>query len=162
MVATDDMAVTSKRSEDAEMFKKNIKKFWDITNNRLIGWFLGFQIKRDRRNKTLSINQHAYLESLAEKFRLTHAKPVKTPIEPGTQYSKEQSLLTPNQVAKMRGVPYNEASHHIETGYCIHSWCYDFSPTHVEHTFSFLHGDNSTLAATCADGSYFISALLLT
>ena len=108
-VVTDDMAVTSKRSADAEMFKKNIRKFWDITNNGPIGWFLGFQIKRDRRNKTLSINQHAYLESLAEKFRLTHAKPVKTPIEPGTQYSKEQSPLTPNQVAKMKGVPYNEA-----------------------------------------------------
>ena len=45
MVVTDDMAVTSKRSEDAEMFKKNIKKFWDITDNGPIGWFLGFQIK---------------------------------------------------------------------------------------------------------------------
>ena len=98
----------AKRLEDAEMFK-NIKKFWDITDNGLIGWFLGFQIKRDRRNKTLSINQHAYLEILAEKFRLTHGKPMKTPIEPGTQYSKEQSPSTPNQVAKMKGVPYNEA-----------------------------------------------------
>ena len=107
-VATDDMAVTSKRSADAEMFKKHIKKFWDITDNGPIGWFLGFQMKRDRRNKTLSINQHAYLESLAEKFRLTHAKPMKTPIEPGTQYSKEQSPSTPNQVTKMKGVPYNE------------------------------------------------------
>ena len=47
MVATDDMAVTSKRLEDAEIFKKNIKEFWDITDNGLIGWFLGFQIKRD-------------------------------------------------------------------------------------------------------------------
>ena len=39
--------------------------------------------------------------------------------------------------------------------------CYDFSSTHVEHTFSFLLDDNSTLAATCADGSVFISTLLL-
>ena len=30
-------------------------------------------------------------------------------MEPSTQYSKEQSLSTPNQVAKMNGVPYNEA-----------------------------------------------------
>ena len=37
-----------------------------------------------------------------------------------------------------------------------------FFPTHVEHTFSFLLDDSSTLAATCADGSVFISALLLT
>ena len=40
--------------------------------------------------------------------------------------------------------------------------CYNLSPTHVEHTFSFLLCDNLTLAATCADGSSFISVLLLT
>ena len=44
-VATDDMAVTSKRAADAEKFKQNIRRFWDITDNRPIGWFLGFQIK---------------------------------------------------------------------------------------------------------------------
>ena len=46
-VATDDMAVTSKRKEDAERFKADIKKFWAITNHGLIKWFLGFQIKRN-------------------------------------------------------------------------------------------------------------------
>ena len=108
-VATDNMAVTSKRAVDAEKFKRNIKTFRDITDHGPIGWFLGFQIKRDRKNKTLSINQHAYLESLVEKFRLTNAKPIKTPMEPGTQYSVDQCLSTPNQVAKMKGIPYSEA-----------------------------------------------------
>ena len=81
----------------------------DITNNGLIGWFLGFQIKRDRKNKTLLINQHAYIESLAKKYWLTNAKPVKTPIEPGTYYAKEQCPSMPNQVAKMNSIPYSEA-----------------------------------------------------
>ena len=67
-VATDNMALTSKQAVNAEKFKKNIQKYWAITNHGVIGWFLGFQIKRDRRNKTLSINQHTYIESLAEKF----------------------------------------------------------------------------------------------
>ena len=40
--------------------------------------------------------------------------------------------------------------------------CYNFLLIHVEHTFSFLLGDNLTLAATCADGSSFIFTLLLT
>ena len=68
VVATDDMAVTTKRAVDAEIFKQNIKRYWDITDNGPIGWFLGFQIKRDRKKKTLSINQHAYIKSLAEKY----------------------------------------------------------------------------------------------
>ena len=46
-VATDDMAVTSKRVADAENFKSEIKKYWEITDHRPIKWFLGFEIKRD-------------------------------------------------------------------------------------------------------------------
>ena len=49
-------------------------KYWAITNHGTIAWFLGLQIKRDWKNKTLSINQHMYIESLAEKFQLTNAK----------------------------------------------------------------------------------------
>jgi Reverse transcriptase (RNA-dependent DNA polymerase) len=46
-VATDDMAVTSKRAVDAERFKSDIRKFWEITDHGPIKWFLGFKIKRD-------------------------------------------------------------------------------------------------------------------
>ena len=86
-VATDDMAVTSKHAIDAEKFKSNIQKFWEITDNGHISWFLGFQIKRDRKAKTISINQRAYIEGMVEKFRLTSTKPVSTPMEPGAQFS---------------------------------------------------------------------------
>ena len=44
-VATDDMAVTSKRGIDIQKFKSEIKKHWEITNNGSINWFLGFKIK---------------------------------------------------------------------------------------------------------------------
>src|SRR5271170_7555962 len=103
------MAVTSKRKVDVERFKTNIKKQWEITDNGLINWFLGFQIKRDRKARTLSINQRAYIIGLTEKFRLTDAKPATTPMEPNVQHSNQQSPMTPNQVARMKGVPYGEA-----------------------------------------------------
>ena len=103
------MAVISKRAADAEKFKTEIKRFWDITDIGPISWFLGFQIKRDRKARTLSINQHAYIESLVERFRLTNVKPVSIPMDPNTQYLVEQSPSTPNQVAKMRGMPYSKA-----------------------------------------------------
>ena len=67
-VATDDMALTSKRAVDAERFKSEIKKFWEITDHGPIKWFLGFEIKRDRDTRTISINQAAYIESMVEKF----------------------------------------------------------------------------------------------
>jgi hypothetical protein len=108
-VATDDMAVTSKRAVDAETFKSKIKGFWEITDHGPIKWFLGFQIKRDRQARTISINQQAYIESMVEKFRLTSAKQVATPMEANAQFSKLQSPSSLSQVARMKGVPYSEA-----------------------------------------------------
>ena len=108
-VATDDMALTSKRAVDAAKFKSEIQKYWDITDHGPIKWFLGFEIKRDRKAKTISINQRAYIEAIVEKFRLTNAKPISTPMDPGAQFSVEQSPSSLNQTAGMRGVPYNEA-----------------------------------------------------
>jgi hypothetical protein len=108
-VATDDMAVTSKRAADAEKFKSEIRNFWEITDHGPIKWFLGFQIKRDRKDKTISINQRAYIEGMVEKFRLTNARPVSTPMETGAHFTIDQCPSTLNQSARMHGVPYSEA-----------------------------------------------------
>jgi hypothetical protein len=108
-VATDDMAVTSKRKADAERFKSEIKKHWEITDHGPIKWFLGFEIKRDRRSRTIAINQRAYLEKMMEKFSLTNAKRVSTPMEPNAQFSVDQCPSSTNQLARMKGIPYKEA-----------------------------------------------------
>jgi hypothetical protein len=70
---------------------------------------LGFEIKRDRDARTLAINQHTYIENMVEKFRLTNAKHVSTPMDPGSQFSIDQCPTSLNQIARMRGVPYSEA-----------------------------------------------------
>ena len=110
-VATDDMAVTSKRKADAERIKAEIKKYWEITDHGPIKWFLGFrvEIKRDRKSRTIAINQHAYIEKIVQKFSLTNAKKVTTPMDPNVQYSVDQCPSSTNQLARMKGVPYSEA-----------------------------------------------------
>ena len=108
-VATDDMAVTSKRKADAEKFKSEIKKHWEITDHGPIKWFLGFEIKCDRKSRTIAINQRAYIEKIVEKFSLTNAKRVSTPMEPNVQFSVDQCPSSTNQLARMKGIPYSEA-----------------------------------------------------
>ena len=44
-VVTDNMAVTLKCPEDIVRFKEEIRKYWEITDNGPIHWFLGFQIE---------------------------------------------------------------------------------------------------------------------
>ena len=39
------------------------------------------EIKRDRKNRTLKIKQTKYIENMTERFGLTGAKPVYTPLE---------------------------------------------------------------------------------
>ena len=109
VVATDDMALTSKRAIDAASFKAEIKKFWEITDHGPIQWFLSFEIKRNRESRTISINQCSYIKNMVENFRLTGAKPVSTPMEPGAQFMIDQCPSSLNQSARMHGVPYSEA-----------------------------------------------------
>ena len=109
VVATDDMALTSKRAIDAANFKEEIKKFWEITDHGPIQWFLSFEIKRNHESRTISINQCSYIKNMVENFRLTGAKPVSTPMEPGAQFMIDQCPSSLNQSARMHGVPYSEA-----------------------------------------------------
>ena len=67
-ITTDDMAVTSTRSVDAEQFKSNVKHFWDITDHGPIKWFLGFEIKRNQKSRTVSINQQAYIKVMESDY----------------------------------------------------------------------------------------------
>jgi len=72
-VAIDDMAVTLKQKADAERFNTEIQKYWEIMDNRPIKWFLGFEIRRNQKARTISINQHAYIEAMVDQFKLTSA-----------------------------------------------------------------------------------------
>jgi len=103
------MALMSKRTVDAERFKAKIHRYWEITDHGPINWFLGFEIKHDRDARTISINQHAYIEGIIKKFGLTNARPISTPMEPAlnsrptkghrqpTNYPKCEVYHTPKQ-----------------------------------------------------------------
>lgn len=103
------MAVTSKRVVDMKNFKSKIRRYWKITDHRLINWFLGFQTKRDQKYRTISINQKAYIEAMVEKFKLTRAKKISTPMDLNVHFSIQQLPSSLKQDICMRGVPYAEA-----------------------------------------------------
>jgi len=57
----------------------------------------------------MSINQRAYLESIAKRFNLSKAKPVRIPMDPGVTLSKDQGPTLIAEIMEMRNVPYAEA-----------------------------------------------------
>ena len=79
-------------------FISKISKKYKIRDLGEAETFLGMQIVRDRKKRTLTINQTKYIENMAKRFDLTEAKPVYTPLEPkiSLQKSKDKSELHPD------------------------------------------------------------------
>ena len=95
VVAMDNMAITSKRLEDIVSLKKDIQKYWKISDMGKLKWYLCFRVQRDQKARTIAINQQFYINVMLEKFRLTLPKPVSMPIKHRAKLSKDQSPATP-------------------------------------------------------------------
>jgi hypothetical protein len=108
-VATDNMALTSKRLSDLIAFKEELKKHVEISDKEELNWFLGFEVHQNCAKRTIAINQQLYIEAMVEKFGLSDAKPVYTSMEVGAQYSKKQCPISLKQQMLMRETPYAKA-----------------------------------------------------
>jgi hypothetical protein len=53
----DDMAVTGSSIQVINKFKQGMKGHFKLTDIGEIHWFLGFEIRRERKDHTISINQ---------------------------------------------------------------------------------------------------------
>jgi hypothetical protein len=106
-VITDDMAVAGSNRKVVDDFKTELGTHFKITDDGEIHWLLGFEILRDRKARTIALNQKAYLEAMAKKFGQENARPTYTPFQPGT-------LLTKDNLPDIHiKEPYREACGHI-------------------------------------------------
>ena len=69
----------------------------------------------------ISLSQESYIDSILARFNLTDAKPMSTPMDPSMWFSKDQSPQTPEEMAEMQNVPYQEGTGSLQ--YCaIATW----------------------------------------
>jgi hypothetical protein len=106
-VSTDDMVVAGSCRRIVDEFKAKLRMRFDITDGGEINWMLGFSIRRDRAARAIGLNQRAYIEAMAELFRIVDAKPIWTPMETGAVLSKDQCPSEPIKA------PYREACGHV-------------------------------------------------
>ena len=112
-VTTDDMAITGNSDQAVTRFKHEIKKVYEITNLGDLHWFVGMEIKCNCAARTISINQCAYIEGMATKFRLTNAKPIYIPMLPGETLSCDQSPSMSTESQEMSKIPYGKMIGHV-------------------------------------------------
>jgi len=80
-----------------------------LTNLGPVHWLLRIKITHDRNARSISLSQTAYIEKILAHFNLSNAKPLSSPITPGTNLSKEDAPADPTKAARMKKMPYREA-----------------------------------------------------
>lgn len=106
----DDLLLFSNQLPALVAFKARLSNQFKMKDLGEAEFVLGIAITRDRTNRTISINQSAYLRSVLARFRQENAKPAYTPLDAGARLLKSDCPAddSDEQIA-MRNVPYLQA-----------------------------------------------------
>ena len=86
-----------------------MNKIYKLSDLGAIYWLLGIKVTRDLLNQTISLSQHAYINSILLRFNFTDLKPSEVPMDPSTPLTKAQSPTKLADIARMKNIPYREA-----------------------------------------------------
>ena len=76
IVQVDDILVLSSSLQIIEELKQNLLKLLELSNLGKVSLFLGIEITRDRKNRSISLKQTKYIKTMLEKFNKQHLNPV--------------------------------------------------------------------------------------
>src|SRR5579871_1575270 len=74
-----------------------------------ISSYLGIEIKRDRKNRTVSLSQLKYIEDILKKYGMENCRPISTPMDTNKKLSKAMCLKTPEEIEEIKNIPYYNA-----------------------------------------------------
>ena len=92
-----------------QSYKDKLKAKYSLTDLGEVKWLLGIKMMHDLEAQTISLSQSMYIDSILTRFNLNDLKLFATPMDPSIQLSKDQCPSTPEEVAEMCKVPYQEA-----------------------------------------------------
>ena len=101
--------ITGTSQKVLDHYKNLICKQYAMTDLGPIGWLLGIKVTQDRKNRTITLSQQSYIDSILARFNFTNAKPLSIPMDPNVAFLKDQCPTTPNNITRMRRIPYREA-----------------------------------------------------
>lgn len=108
-VHVDDCIITGDSGTLNNSYKTHFSKRYKLTDLGPVSWVLGIKVTRDLEAHTLSLSQHAYIDSILTRYNFDDLKPISTPMDPHLQLSKTQCPQSAFDVARMKRVPYHEA-----------------------------------------------------
>jgi ribonuclease HI len=106
-----DDTLTAYATDDEQEWQEYKTKFMSQYKMKDLGnaeWILGMRIIRNRKERTLHIDQTVYISKLLQKFRMTNSKPLSTPADSSQRLSKTHSPTTEVEREQMRNIPYRQ------------------------------------------------------
>ena len=123
----DDLTIMMSSVELMEEVKARLRKEFKISDMGEIHWILGFAVKRDRENRTISLSQASYIRSILQRYGFDALKPVSTPMNPNAKLLSADAPKTAQDFAFMSTKPYRETVG--SANYASLGTCFDL--THV-------------------------------
>ncbi len=84
----DDTVICCNHGQTLMLEKKKLRKRFEMKDQGEIHYFLGMSIKRDRKTKTMTIDQALYIEKVLKRFSMNECNPVSIPLESGMKFQK--------------------------------------------------------------------------
>jgi hypothetical protein len=105
----DDMLLVGNNMDVIKEVKSQLSSKFDMKDLNVANFILGMEIKRDRANMKLWLNQRKYVEMILQRFNMHGSKPVKVPIPIGVKLSADQCPKTQEEEEDMSHVLYASA-----------------------------------------------------
>jgi len=118
-LTSDDCVFTGSSVELIATYNEKFNARYTLTDLGPISCLLGIKITRTREDRTISLSQTTYLNSMSEWFALTDTKPYRTPMVPGIVYSQDNSPSTPDEADRMKKVPYRLPRGYSQPDVCL-------------------------------------------
>ncbi|KAE8708925.1 Serine/threonine-protein kinase HT1 [Hibiscus syriacus] len=107
LLYVDDMLIAAKNMDDVIDLKTLLSQEFDMKDLGAAKKILGMEICRDRDSRRLWLSQRGYVEKILERFAMSSAKPVSTPLANHFKLSSEQCPKTDKEAEDMAKVPYS-------------------------------------------------------
>jgi hypothetical protein len=108
-IHVDDLTLASSSQSAIDHVIKELAQHFKLRDLGPTSFLLGIEIVRDRPAHSISLSQHQYILDMLERYGLSDANPVSTPMDPGLRLDATMGAVSPEDISTMRSIPYLSA-----------------------------------------------------
>ena len=106
LLYVDDMLIVGHYRKKIDKLKREMSKSFAMKNLAPVRYILGMRIVHDRKQRKLWLSQEKYIKKVLDRFNISKAKPVISPLAGYFKLSSQQCPTSREERKKMEKVPY--------------------------------------------------------